>query len=195
MIAYMKGAVASKDTYGVVLEVGGIGYELQMSTTAIAKMPAAGGTAQVFTYLQVKDDGLALFGFSDLAEKDMFQKLIGVSGIGPKMALSALSTMRPAELASAVADGDVKLIATVPGIGKKTAQRIVLELQGVLKTDAAVIAGQQGISGVSAAMRDAVEALSGMGFSDEEITDSLKGCADGDVSEIVRYALKNMGGR
>lgn len=194
MIAYMKGIVASKDTYGIVLEVDGIGYELQMSTNAIAKMPATGGTAQVFTYLQVKDDGLALFGFSDMAEKGMFQKLIGVSGIGPKMALSALSTMCPAELASAVADGDVKLISTVPGIGKKTAQRVVLELQGVLKTDAALIAGQQGMPGFSSSMKDAVEALVGMGFSDGEVSEALKGCTETEVSGIVRYALKNMGG-
>lgn len=194
MISYLRGTVVSKGAGGVVLDVNGVGYELALSANAVADLPAAGRTAQVHTYLQVKDDGMSLFGFSDPAERDLFLKLVGVSGVGPKMALAVLSTMRPVELASAIADGDVKLLSTAPGIGKKTAQRIVLELQGVLKTDAALVTARQGDAAGGAAMADAVEALEGMGFSEDEVAAALKDCDETDVSDVVRHALRNLGG-
>lgn len=194
MIAYVKGIIARKDGYGVILEANGIGYEMSMSSKALGTLPAVGNTAQVWTYLHVKDDGMSLFGFCDAAEKEMFAKLIGVSGIGPKMAISALSTFNPKELASAIAAGDVTRISSVPGIGKKTAQRVVLELQGILKSEADQF-GTAGESVKSGAMADASAALESMGFTSPEIAAALKGCTSEDVSAIMRYALKQLGGR
>lgn len=194
MIAYVKGIIARKDGYGVILEANGIGYEMSMSSKALGTLPAVGNTAQVWTYLHVKDDGMSLFGFCDAAEKEMFAKLIGVSGIGPKMAISALSTFNPKELASAIAAGDVTRISSVPGIGKKTAQRVVLELQGMLKSEADQF-GTAGESAKSGAMADASAALESMGFTSPEIAAALKGCTSEDVSAIMRYALKQLGGR
>lgn len=194
MIAYVKGIIARKDGYGVILEANGIGYEMSMSSKALGTLPAVGNTAQVWTYLHVKDDGMSLFGFCDAAEKEMFAKLIGVSGIGPKMAISALSTFNPKELASAIAAGDVTRISSVPGIGKKTAQRVVLELQGILKSEADQF-GTAGETAKSGAMADASAALESMGFTSPEIAAALKGCTSEDVSAIMRYALKQLGGR
>ncbi len=195
MIAYLKGLVAAKNAYGAIIDVGGVGYELSMSTSALAGLPPVGSEAQVYTYMQVKDDGVALFGFADSAEKEMFLRLITVSSIGPKIALAALSTMHASDLAQAIADGDVARISTVPGIGKKTAQRVVLELQGILKQEATLFSTAAGAS--SGALADASEALQGMGFTPDEITAALKGYAagDADVSTVVRYALKHMGGK
>ena len=192
MIAYLKGDLVYKDGYGIQLEVGGIGYELALSSKALGALPAVGSTVQVWTYMQVKEDGISLFGFASLAEKEMFERLIGVSGIGPKIALAALSTMRPQELASVIAQGDITRIAAVPGIGKKTAQRIVLELQGVLKTDPDLFDGIAADAGSTRS--DASEALVSMGFSAQEVAGALKGCTETDVSAAIRYALKNLGG-
>ncbi len=194
MIAYVKGIIAHKDGYGVILEANGIGYEMSMSSKALGTLPAVGNTAQVWTYLHVKDDGMSLFGFCDAAEKEMFVKLIGVSGIGPKMAISALSTFNPKELASAIAAGDVTRISSVPGVGKKTAQRVVLELQGILKSEADQFSVAED-SVKSGAMADASAALESMGFTSPEIAAALKGCTSEDVSAIMRYALKQLGGR
>ena len=194
MIAYVKGIITRKDGYGVILEANGIGYEMSMSSKALGTLPAVGNTAQVWTYLHVKDDGMSLFGFCDASEKEMFVKLIGVSGIGPKMAISALSTFNPKELASAIAAGDVTRISSVPGIGKKTAQRVVLELQGILKSEADGFAAAED-STRSGAMADASTALESMGFTSPEIAAALKGCTSEDVSAIMRYALKQLGGR
>ena len=194
MIAYVKGIIAHKDGYGVILEANGIGYEMSMSSKALGTLPAVGNTAQVWTYLHVKDDGMSLFGFCDAAEKEMFVKLIGVSGIGPKMAISALSTFNPKELASAIAAGDVTRISSVPGVGKKTAQRVVLELQGILTSEADQFSAAED-SAKSGAMADASAALESMGFTSPEIAAALKGCTSEDVSAIMRYALKQLGGR
>lgn len=192
MIAYLKGDLVYKDGYGIQLEVGGIGYELALSSKALGALPAVGATVQVWTYLQVKEDGISLFGFASLAEKEMFERLIGVSGIGPKIALAALSTMRPQELAAVIAQGDITRIAGVPGIGKKTAQRIVLELQGVLKTEPDLF--DEAAAQTGGTRSEASEALVGMGFSVQEVAGALKGCTETDVSAAIRYALKNLGG-
>ena len=194
MIAYVKGIIARKDGYGVILEANGIGYEMSMSSKALGTLPAVGNTAQVWTYLHVKDDGMSLFGFCDASEKEMFVKLIGVSGIGPKMAISALSTFNPKELASAIAVGDVTRISSVPGIGKKTAQRVVLELQGILKSEADGFAAAED-STRGGAMADASAPLESMGFTSPEIAPALKGCTSEDVSAIMCYALKQLRGR
>ncbi|MDD6769032.1 MAG: Holliday junction ATP-dependent DNA helicase RuvA, partial [Coriobacteriaceae bacterium] len=126
MIAYLKGMVAGADAGSLVLDVGGVGYQLLMSSKALGALPSSGSPAMVWVHLQVKDDGITLYGFKDLAEKTMFLRLVGVSGIGPKMAIAALSTYSAPELSQLIAEGDVTALSRVPGIGKKTAQRAVL---------------------------------------------------------------------
>ena len=106
MIAFIKGIVAYKDAESAIIEAGGIGYELAMSVHALATLPACGNPAQVWTYLHVKEDDVSLFGFSEPAERELFEKLIAVSGIGPKMAISALSTFKPADFVAHIAAGD-----------------------------------------------------------------------------------------
>lgn len=195
MIAYLKGKVAAKNAYGAILDVGGVGYELSMSTHALAVLPGVGEQAHVWTYLQVKEDGMSLFGFADLVERELFERLIGVSGIGPKMAIAALSTFKAHALAEVIAEGDITRIATVPGIGKKTAQRVVLELQGVLKSEPTLFSAPE--APIGGAMKDASEALASMGISAEETKAALKGY-DGtgeDSADIIRYVLKNLGAR
>lgn len=195
MIAYLKGEVAAVDPYSLILDVGGVGYELLMSTKALASLPPKGSNCLVLTYMQVKDDGITLFGFKDQAEKQMFSRLIGVSGIGPKMAVAALSTYGASELAIFIADGDVAAVCRVPGIGKKTAQRCILELQGVLANDVAQQPSPMGAD--NSAVSDASQALQAMGFSADEAAAALKDidAAGKDASALVRLALKGMGGR
>ena len=193
MISYLKGMVAHKDGYGIVLDVAGVGYALSMSSKSLAAIAPIGGSAQVWTYLQVKDDGISLFGFSDIRERELFERLIGVSGVGPKMAIAALSTFDTAQLASCISAGDVTALSRVPGIGKKTAQRVVLELQGVLKTEPGLFDEAVEVDQANAS-DDVVTALVSMGFSTQEASSALEGCKSDDVAEAVRYALKRLGG-
>lgn len=192
MIAYLSGVVAAKDGYGAIIETGGIGYELLMSAKALAALPAVGGTARVWTHLQVKEDGFTLFGFSDLRERQLFARLINVSGVGAKTAIAALSTFDAGSLAAVIAEGDVAALSRVPGIGKKTAQRMVLELQGILKADQpAALPLEQDTT-----LTLATEALQSMGFTADEVARALRGvsCEGKDASALVRAALRQMGG-
>lgn len=194
MIASLRGTLLEKTLTGAVIEVGGIGFSVGMSANAIASLPALGETAHVLTYLSVREDDLSLYGFSDTSERELFTKLIGVSGVGPKVALAALSTFPADKLVEVIAAGDVKRVSTVPGVGKKTAQRIVLELKGSI--EGGLSAQDNLLDGVTgASLAEATEALLGMGFTSAEAQVALQhyeGDA-ADVSEVVRYALKRLG--
>lgn len=193
MIAFLDGVVAGKTPTSAYVNVGGVGFEVGMSASSLAKLPPVGERAVIHTYLQVRDDGMSLFGFITSEEKALFEKLITVSGVGPKVALAALSSYAPAQLADLIAAQDVTAVQRIPGIGKKTASRIILELKGSL---------DQGIGGLfsegeataSKAMEGAKEALLSMGFTTAEIDLSLKGAPD-DASEgaLLQYALKKLG--
>ena len=144
-------------------------------------------------HLHVKDDGITLYGFKDLAEKTMFVRLVGVSGIGPKMGIAALSTYSASELSQLIAEGDVTALSRVPGIGKKTAQRAVLELQGILRQDEQVTASAPA---AGSALADASTALQSMGFSADEVAAVFKGVdvAGKDAGALLRAGLKALGG-
>lgn len=191
MIAHVTGRVAGKSAAACIIEVGGIGLKLFMSTSALSHLPAEGDEVTVFTHLHVREDELTLFGFESLDEQELFEKLITVSGVGPKVALSALSSLAPAELAGAVAREDDALIASVPGIGKKTAQRIIIELKD--KLGAGELNPRAGARGGASA--EATDALVSMGFSTAEVAVALKGY-DGadDAQTMLRHALKRLGG-
>jgi holliday junction DNA helicase RuvA len=129
MLERLVGIVAAKDVTGIVIDVGGVGFLAEVSAITHRDVPPVGEKCLLFTHLNVREDALQLFGFSTEEEREVFRLLIGVSKIGPKIALAALSCRRPRELTRAIATGDVATFSAVPGIGKKTAERVILELR------------------------------------------------------------------
>ena len=197
MIGYLKGNVLSCAEGTVLLEVNGVGYELACSGAAFAKL-ATDGKGEVYTYLQVRDDGVSLFGFVSPEEKNMFLKLISVSGVGPRMGIAVLSGMNLSELAVAIASSDVKGLCAVKGLGKKTAERIVLELREKVES-APVPPAKGGAAPAPAAAageeEDAVVGLMSLGYTRAESTRAVRAAAERGakgVEEIILSALKNM---
>ena len=193
MIAFLEGVIAGKTLASVYLNVGGVGFEVGMSQAGLSKLPQVGEQVLVHTYLQVRDDGMSLFGFLSLEEKALFEKLITVSGVGPKVALAALSSYTPSELATLIAAQDIAAVQRIPGVGKKTASRIVLELKGSLDQGiGSLFAEDEQV--VSKAIEGAREALLSMGFTSAEADLALKGAPeDGTESTLLQYALKKLG--
>ena len=193
MIAFLDGVLAGKTPVSVYINVGGVGFEVGMSQSGIAKLPDVGQKVLVHTYLQMRDDGMSLFGFLSLEEKALFEKLITVSGVGPKVALAALSSYSPVQLADLIAAQDVAAVQRIPGIGKKTASRIILELKGSLDQGISGLFAQDQVA-VNQAISGATEALLSMGFTSAEAELALKGAPEG-ASEgaLLQYALKKLG--
>lgn len=193
MISFIRGTLAGKTADSVLVETGGIGYAIGMSQNSLSKLPEQGQEVLVHTYLQVREDAFALFGFITAEEKDLFMRLISVSGIGPKVALSALSAYTPADLIAAIVSQDTAMVSRIPGIGKKTASRIILELKDALGD---VFAAEDTVvnKSDSSVIKQAAEALLSMGFTSAEIEIALKDCPQ-DVSEsvLLQYALKRLG--
>lgn len=192
MIAFLTGRLARKGSSFALLDVGGVGYRLHMSTRSLSELPAEGDDVTVFTHLHVREDELSLFGFESLAEQEAFELLLTVSGVGPKVALATLSSLSAEALAQAVASQDVALISSVPGIGKKTAQRIILELAD--KLDSGGPLGATSPYGDGAASAEARAALLAMGFSAAETASALNG-GSGDAQSLLRHALRRLGSR
>lgn len=197
MIGYLKGNVLSCAEGTVLLEVNGVGYELACSGAAFAKL-ATDGKGEVYTWLQVRDDGVSLFGFVSPEEKNMFLKLISVSGVGPRMGIAVLSGMNLSELAVAIASSDVKGLCAVKGLGKMTAERIVLELREKVES-APVPPAKGGAAPAPAAAageeEDAVVGLMSLGYTRAESTRAVRAAAERGakgVEEIILSALKNM---
>lgn len=192
MIARLTGRVAAKMPTAVVIDVGGVGFKVAMPTSSLVALPAEGDEVTVHTHLYVREDELSLYGFESAEEKSLFEQLITVSGVGPKVALSVLSAFTPDTFADALAHEDLALLSSVPGIGKKTAQRMILDLKDRLSVGGA-------LSVTRAAQDSATEvhaALLGMGFSSAEVTAALGGYggpAD-DVQALLKYGLRRLGG-
>jgi Holliday junction DNA helicase RuvA len=192
MIAFLTGRVAGKTVGGALIDVGGVGFRLSMSTRSLASLPADGDEVTVHTYLHVREDEMALFGFESDDERTLFERLISVSGVGPKVALSVLSSLAPDALMRALASEDVALLSSVPGIGKKTAQRLIIELKDRLDLPdlAASDGGPERVA--AAAARDA---LLSMGFSPGEAAAALQGApADATAEQLLRIGLRALGG-
>ena len=197
MIAYIRGTLAEKDPTRVVIEAAGVGYELVISLSTYEALPREGAEAKLLTYHCVREDDEILFGFASEQEKEMFVKLTSVSGVGPKIAISILSGSTLGELALAISTNDAKRIASIKGVGKKTAEKICVELRDkVSALDAASLAGGTAAGAAeSAVLRDAVAALRALGFNEETsskmVTDVLaKDPSVDSVEKIVRLALK-----
>lgn len=199
MIAFLKGALAGKTAACAYIDVQGVGYAVGMSQGALSKLPAVGEPVQVRTYLQVSDNGIALYGFLTLEEKALFERLIGVSGVGPKVALAALSSFTPEALVAAVQAQDVAAVQKIPGVGKKTASRIILELKGSFDQGLASLFDVSGAPSSAAAaaaerLKGAREALLALGFASAEAEVALKGAPeDADENALIKYALKRLG--
>lgn len=199
MIAFLSGEVAAVlPPNTAYIDVHGVGYAVSMPGGDLGKL-AMGQQVRVLTYLSVTDNGIGLYGFLSEEEKTLFEKLIGVSKVGPKMALSALSAFTPGELADAIAAQDIARVSHIPGVGKKTAERIILELKGTLEAGAESLFSQ-GADGaaaaVNAALAAATEALLSMGFTSAEAEVALKGAPEGaGEGALLQYALKRLGNR
>jgi len=197
MIAELTGEVVFGDTNSIVLTVGGVGYKVNMPTRLVPLF-ARGAEAHVFTHQVVREDDISLYGFSTREERHLFSVLLTVSGIGPKAALALLSGFPIERLVAGITQGQVELITTAPGVGRKTAERLIVELrEKVAKLFGAGIADAQGGWGLlDASMRDAVSALVTLGFSPKEAREAVgkvRGSGDGaNVEEVVRGALKNL---
>ncbi|GAB4243990.1 MAG: Holliday junction branch migration protein RuvA [Thermoleophilia bacterium] len=194
MIDRLRGMVAAKGADGLVVDVGGVGFRLEVSTQTLRQAPDVGGEISLFTHLHVREDALQLFGFATEEERALFLMLITVSKIGPRLAMAVLSARRPAELRRAIALGDVALFQAVPGIGKKTAERLILELRervGDLQgAESAVLAGAKPTGG-DGNLSLARDALVELGLTAAE-ADRLLRDADPEapVQELVRRALR-----
>ncbi|OUO64922.1 Holliday junction branch migration protein RuvA [Collinsella sp. An268] len=202
MIAQLSGTLLEATPTQAVVDAGGVGFELGISGTTAAALPAPGGAVSLYTRFRLANDAMALYGFATREERTMFDRLIAVSSVGPRMALSVLSRFTVGELYAVVMAEDAKAMATVPGVGKKTAQRLILELKGTLAKDASLagtavpVAGQLPLSAAGAdVLGDARAALLSMGFSPQEAELALDGY-DGQsmrVEELLGAALKRLG--
>lgn len=196
MISYIKGILTAKNADSAIVETQGIGYEISLSTKSLAELPSINNDVHIWIYMHVKDDGIHLYGFSSNKEKELFTKLINVSGIGPKIALAALSCYSAEELTGIIAHSNLNELSKIPGIGKKSAQRIVLELQGTLQAQAEA-GTAQGVANSTQEFDDAVLALEAIGFSYAEVQKAMKNIDPNNKSstELVHLALKNLGSR
>jgi holliday junction DNA helicase RuvA len=189
VIALLEGQVAEKTGDLVVLSVAGVGYEVRVPVPVVAKLPPPGGRpARLYTRLLVRDEAMVLYGFSSADERSLFDHLITVTGVGPKVALAVLSFLTPDALRRAVASGDAAALTLVPGVGKKVAARIVLDLKDRI--------GAGGDPVATGPMAEVREALLALGLSAQEARDALSALApDGDrpVEDLLRDALRSVG--
>lgn len=200
MIAYLRGKVLTTTSETAIIDIGGVGYEVYCSSGAFRKM-TVGQYVELYTYLQVKEDGMTLFGFESPKEKELFLKLTSVSGVGPKLGIAVLSTLSGDEFARVIATTDVKRLSAVKGLGKKTAEKIILELHGKISAAEIMSAsgdpisegGPMSATKLSAADEEAVSALMGLGFTRTESAQAVKKAREhgaATVEEVIMKALQ-----
>lgn len=191
MIATLKGTICARDEGSIILDVSGVGYRLTMSARSLARLDGSTDEVFVFTHLHVREDVMSLYGFADEQERDFFEVLKGVSGIGPKVAISVLSAYTPEDLRRAVLNKDLALFTSIPGIGRKTAERLVLELKDRIGE---IPAAQERPASGEGSYYLAREALVSLGYNFAEAEAALAGLeGEGGVEELVREALKRLG--
>ena len=196
MIAYIKGTLAEKDPTRVILEAAGVGYELLIPLSTYDKLPRAGEETKLLAYHSVREDDEILFGFATEDERALFTKLCSVSGVGPKIALAILSGASIGELSMCIVSGDAKRLSAIKGVGKKTAEKICIELKDKVNPFAGANAAEKGGAAVRPFLADAVAALRALGFNEET---SAKMVADAaaknpevnDTEKLIRLALSS----
>ena len=197
MISFIRGELVSNQIDHVIVDVNGVGYGIFMSEHSISQLPRLGSEVKIHTYLNVREDAMLLFGFLKEEDLEIFKLLILVNGIGPKAGLNILSTLTPDELSFAVISGDVKAISKAPGIGKKTAEKLIIELKDkldihdILPTDESSPSPAEGDGGNH---NEAILALVSLGYGQSESLRVIKGIDTGNKSteEILKEALRKM---
>ncbi len=199
MISYIRGPLMEKLEDSVVVEAGNVGYQIFVPVSVLSSLPAVGEEVRIYTYFQVREDAMVLYGFLNRQDLDIFRKLLSVNGVGPKSALGILSALGPDEFRLAVVAGDAKRITKAPGIGLKTAQRILLDLKDKVDAESLLPAGEDqngsraAVSGMGEAGKEAVEALTALGYSASEASAAVgKAAADENMTaeDILKKALK-----
>ena len=193
MIGLLRGRLASRGPTRLLVECGGVGYEVQIPLSTFAALPESGAEVTLLIHTHVRDDMLALFGFATETEKRLFERLIEISGIGPKLACTVLSGLPPAELIGAVRDGEAARLRVVPGIGRKTSERIVLELKDRLTG----IGGEAPAGAAGSGAEEAVSALVNLGYRESEARAAVLAArkrldAPGDLEALLREALRSL---
>lgn len=192
VIAHLRGQILSKTPNSVVLDCGGVGYELAISVATFTELAAEGKEARLHVHTHVREDALALFGFAELAEKRLFEKLLTISGIGPKLAITVLSGISAERLVGAIRAGDHATLTKIPGIGKKTAERVVLELKDKLG-DMAGAAPQTGATSLGAVAEDVLSALVNLGYPRPVAQKAVEAAAlpgtEADFERLFRAAM------
>lgn len=200
MFAYLKGIVGDLSEDNVIVEVGGVGMNVRISADTAARLPGIGEPVKLYTYTSVREDALQLFGFLSKNDLDIFRKCITVSGIGPKGGLAILSVLDADSLRYAILSGDVKAITKAPGIGAKTAERLILELKGKLQIDESMISREIESARTpgqadTPQKREAVEALVSLGYGQAEAmkaVNAIEGIEEMDSGAVLKAALKKM---
>lgn len=200
MYSYIKGVLAELEEDAIVVETGGIGYHIYTTGQTFSRLPSLGDEVKIYTYLYIREDAMLLYGFCSKDELRVFKLLLGVSGIGPKGALAILSVMTTDDLRFAVLGDDAKTIAKAPGVGVKTAQRLILELRDKLSIEDAFEeklsqAEDTARGRAKGAKNEAVQALVALGYSSSEALKALGGIEiteETDVEDLLKAALKNM---
>ena len=198
MISFLKGQVAHKAPPLVVIDVNGVGYEVQASMTTFAQLPATGNACQLLTHFVVREDAQLLFGFASDEERKLFRALIKISGVGPKLALAILSGMGVEEFGQCISDQDIKALVRLPGVGKKTAERLVIEMKDRLEEwggASLAEAGDKSGSSANSLLADAESALIALGYSPAEASKSMSQLDINEFSDsetLIRAALKSM---
>lgn len=187
MISFLEGDVAEKAGARVVISVGGVGYDVHVPASTVAKLPPVGRPTLLYTRMTIRDDAMTLFGFASADERELFDLLVTVNGVGPKVALAFLSVLSPQNFRKAVGAGDVAALTVVPGVGKKVAQRVVLDLKDELGGDVVVIEGP---------LADVREALLSLGLTSQEASDAMRGLepiGNRPIEDLLREALRHAG--
>ena len=189
MIGRLQGQLAAKNPPQVLIDCHGVGYEVDVPMSTFYNLPDVGGTVTLLTHFVVREDAQILYGFATQSEREAFRQLIKITGVGPRMALSVLSGMSVADLSQAITQQAVGRLVKVPGIGKKTAERLLLELKGKMGPDL----GLPAAAPVSDNQHDIQQALLALGYNDKEAAAALKALPDGvGVSEGIKLALKSL---
>lgn len=204
MISYVRGPLTGIEEETIVVEAGNVGLAIHVPVSLLPELPRLGEEVTVYTYFQVREDAMTLYGFLHRQDREMFKQLIGVNGIGPKGALGILSVLRPDDLRLAIAGGDVKALSKAPGIGNKTAQRMILDLKdkismddvlGNMTADTGAAFGGSSLAGLAEAAKEAVQALVALGYTNAEASRAVKQVEilDGMTAEdVLKASLKHL---
>ena len=206
MISYVKGPLMGIEEDVIVVEAGSLGLAVHVPVSLLPELPGLGQEVTVYTYFQVREDAMTLYGFLHPQDRDMFRQLLGVNGIGPKGALGILSVLRPDDLRLAIVSEDVKALAKAPGMGTKTAQRMILDLKDKISmedvlgsmasgTDLGTGSGAAAMAGLAEVAKEAVQALVALGYTNSEASRAVKQVeiVDGMTSEdVLKASLKHL---